>query len=69
MWRSFVITNNGKVVPCCFDKEAKYVLGDLNENSISEIWFGDKYNEFRRTVLSGRRKIDICRNCTEGLQI
>src|SRR6267154_890467 len=47
MWHSCVVTWDGKVVPCCFDKDAHYVLGDLNKNSFNEIWQGEKYNEFR----------------------
>src|SRR5882757_3890751 len=43
MWHSCVITWDGKVVPCCFDKDAHYVMGDLNETSFKEIWKGKKY--------------------------
>jgi len=49
MWNSCVITWDGKVVPCCFDKDAHFVLGDLTKNSFEEIWRGEKYNEFRST--------------------
>ncbi|MBL0053958.1 MAG: SPASM domain-containing protein [Bacteroidetes bacterium] len=27
LWHSCVITWNGNVVPCCFDKDAKYAMG------------------------------------------
>ena len=40
MWHSCVITWDGKVVPCCFDKDAHHTLGDLTQNSFSEIWNG-----------------------------
>jgi len=69
MWHSCVITWDGKVVPCCFDKDAHFVLGDLNKNSFSEIWTGDKYNEFRASLLRSRSEIEMCRNCTEGTKI
>lgn len=68
MWVNPVITWDGKVVPCCFDKDAENVMGDLNENSFREIWFGQKYMEFRRSLMSDRGKIKICRNCTSGLR-
>ncbi|HRB92899.1 MAG TPA: SPASM domain-containing protein, partial [Chitinophagales bacterium] len=29
LWHSCVITWDGKVVPCCFDKDAQHQLGDL----------------------------------------
>lgn len=69
MWHSCVITWDGKVVPCCFDKDAHFVLGDLNKNAFEEIWFGDQYNQFRSTLLRSRKEIEICKNCTEGTKV
>jgi radical SAM protein with 4Fe4S-binding SPASM domain len=68
LWINPVITWDGKVVPCCFDKDASHIMGDLNKRSFREIWHGKKYNEFRRSLLSKRKEIDICRNCTAGLK-
>jgi radical SAM protein with 4Fe4S-binding SPASM domain len=65
MWRGCVITWDGLVVPCCFDKDAEYRLGDLKKNSFKEIWRGEAYYAFRRKVFSVRKEIDICKNCTE----
>ncbi|MBS1507629.1 MAG: SPASM domain-containing protein [Bacteroidetes bacterium] len=69
MWHSCVITWDGRVVPCCFDKDGHYVLGDLSKNSFKEIWEGDRYNEFRQTLISSRSEIEMCRNCTEGAKV
>ncbi len=66
MWHSCVITWDGKVVPCCFDKDAHFVLGDLNKNNFREIWAGEKYNQFRETLFTSRSELEMCRNCTEG---
>lgn len=67
LWLNPVITWDGRVVPCCFDKDAEFVMGDLNTQLFSEIWHGEKFTDFRNEVLSGREKIAICRNCTSGL--
>ena len=69
MWHSCVITWDGKVVPCCFDKDAHFVLGDLKTARFSDIWNGEKYNAFRNSLLNGRSEIEICRNCTEGSRV
>ena len=63
-----VITWDGKVLPCCFDKNADFVMGDLNRESFRSIWNSPRYYEFRKMVLSGRNKINICMNCTAGLR-
>jgi radical SAM protein with 4Fe4S-binding SPASM domain len=68
LWFNPVITWDGKVIPCCFDKNAEHVMGDLNTDSFGEIWGGPKYRIFRKSILSGRQMIEICRNCTSGLR-
>lgn len=69
MWHSCVITWDGRVVPCCFDKDAKYVMGDLKETGFKEIWNGEKYNNFRKQLFMKRKTIDICQDCTEGTKV
>lgn len=69
MWQGCVITWDGKLVPCCFDKDAKYKIGDLKSDSFQKIWNSPEYNQFRQSILKSRNKIDICTNCTEGTQV
>jgi radical SAM protein with 4Fe4S-binding SPASM domain len=69
LWHSCVITWDGIVVPCCFDKDAEHKMGDLKEGSFKEIWRGAAYSAFRKQLLKGRDQIDICTNCTEGCKV
>lgn len=69
MWHSCVVTWDGKVVPCCFDKDAQFVLGDLKNDSFAEIWKGKQYEAFRAQLLRSRSDIEMCRNCTEGARV
>lgn len=69
MWHSCVITWDGKIVPCCFDKDAHHVLGDLTKNSFEEVWNSQAYNTFRASLLRSRSEIEICKNCTEGTKV
>jgi radical SAM protein with 4Fe4S-binding SPASM domain len=69
LWHACVITWDGVVVPCCFDKDAKYRMGNLQEQSLREVWQQQPYREFRQQLMKGRDKIDICTNCTEGCKI
>ena len=68
LWFNPVITWDGKVVPCCFDKNAEYVMGDLYNESFREIWDGPKFRIFRKSILTGRHMIEMCRDCTSGLR-
>ena len=67
MWTNPVVTVSGDVVPCCFDKDAKYKMGNLKQNSFKEIWNSEAYKNYRSQILINRKAIDICTNCTEGL--
>jgi radical SAM protein with 4Fe4S-binding SPASM domain len=69
LWHATVITWDGLVVPCCFDKDAEHPLGDLKGKPFKEIWHNEKYVEFRRHVLESRKNIDICANCSEGTKV
>lgn len=69
LWHACVITWDGIVVPCCFDKDAQHKLGDLKKMSFAEIWKSDAYVQFRTKLLKGRKEIDICTNCTEGCKV
>ena len=69
LWHSTVITWDGLVVPCCFDKDAKHQLGDLKNMSFRELLQSEKYYNFRASVLRSRAEIDICKNCTEGTKV
>jgi radical SAM protein with 4Fe4S-binding SPASM domain len=67
MWHGNVVTWDGKVVPCCFDKDARHPMGDLYSNSMQEIWQAEPYRLFRKQLMKSRKNIDICTNCSEGL--
>jgi radical SAM protein with 4Fe4S-binding SPASM domain len=69
LWHSTVITWDGLVVPCCFDKDAQHQLGNLKTESFKKMWQGNKYQNFRSAVLRSRSEIDICKNCTEGTKV
>lgn len=69
LWHSTVITWDGKVVPCCFDKDAAHQMGDLNTQSFKSIWEGDLFKGFRNRLLKSRKEIDICTNCSEGTRV
>lgn len=69
MWSSCVFTWDGQIVPCCFDKDAKYPMGNILQQDLPAIWKGALYNTFRRRLLQNRKSIDICTNCSEGSHI
>ncbi len=68
-WNSCVITWDGNIVPCCFDKDAQHPMGNMHDGKFETLWHSDKYNAFRQALLRSRKEIDICKNCTEGTKV
>lgn len=50
----------GYVVPCC--TIGRPILGDINNNTIREVWNGNLYNEFRQKFYSPNPN-DCCKGC------
>ncbi len=69
MQHANVITWDGLVVPCCFDKDAMHQLGNLKNQSFKQVWHNENYKQFRRDLMQSRRNIDICANCSEGVSV
>ena len=69
LWHSPVITWDGMVVPCCFDKDAQHMLGNLKDKSFKDIWRDKEYVHFRKQIMQSRKNIDICANCSEGTRV
>jgi radical SAM protein with 4Fe4S-binding SPASM domain len=65
LWSTSVITHDGRVVPCCFDKDAAYSLGKIYEDSFKNIWRGKKYHAFRKQAKTITKPPCICLNCDD----
>jgi radical SAM protein with 4Fe4S-binding SPASM domain len=69
-WLTTLVDWNGKVVPCCFDKNGHHTMGDINSSpTFSEIWRTPIYQDFRQRMLTDRQSIDICKNCNQGIRV
>jgi len=69
LWHANVITWDGLVVPCCFDKDAMHQLGNIKNESFKNIWNNNNYKQFRTELMKSRKNIDICANCSEGASV
>ncbi|MFH0892869.1 MAG: radical SAM/SPASM domain-containing protein [Bacteroidota bacterium] len=65
LWTNPVVTWDGMMIPCCFDKDATFPLADLTKIKSKDAWKSPSFNLFRKQVLHSRKKVQICCNCTE----
>lgn len=55
---------DGSVVPCCLDKNAAIRLGNVKEQSLSDILNGERFINMRNGFLNGVLVEDFCQHCT-----
>ncbi len=70
LWLNTTINWDGSVSPCCFDKDADFAMEFLFEHPqpFKKVFKNQKYMAFRRQILTNRRAVEMCRNCTEGMK-
>lgn len=57
---------DGLVVPCCFDYDSRMILGDLNKQTIHEVFSGERYKEIRNAHQQGDfSKFPFCNVCDQ----
>lgn len=63
-WTTFTVTWNGDVVPCCRDTKARTVLGNVFKQTVSEIWYGERYEDLRKKLVEQDvESVEACKNC------
>ena len=61
-WMHLAFEPSGKVVPCCLTSHHDYFSGDLNTESIEEIWNSNNQKALRKEMMEGREP-KICSKC------
>jgi radical SAM protein with 4Fe4S-binding SPASM domain len=63
-WTSLSLGWDGKVFWCCGDLNGKGILGDIHQNTLKEIWNGEKLRSMRRSFAKGDLKdLELCLQC------
>lgn len=64
LFTTMVINDRGIAHLCCVDWKTEYILGDLNNESIADVWNGKKLREYQKIHLRKEKDcIEICKNC------
>ena len=63
-YQYITIIHTGEVILCPEDMYASCIMGDLNNNSLLEIWNNEKFLHYRNTLKKeGRKSLNPCQNC------
>ncbi|MPQ32550.1 radical SAM protein [Clostridium estertheticum] len=67
---NLAVNFNGLVSVCCVDWSWGTIVGDIKNESLIDIWNGEKLKDFRIKHLNGQRsKIKACANCKYMLEL
>lgn len=63
-YEQMTVRPTGEVSLCCNDALGKCTLGNLNNNTIWEVWESENYKKFRHEMYkNGRKNLLLCKNC------
>ena len=62
-WTAMTVLWDGDVVPCCNDFDKRYVLGNVQRQSLTSIWNGEPMTALRSELARGLVGNELCRNC------
>ena len=61
VWSGVVVTTEGEVLPCCYDKAHDHTYGNIENAHLAELFTSDKATAFRKGALL--EKPEICKEC------
>jgi radical SAM protein with 4Fe4S-binding SPASM domain len=62
-WRKMTVNWDGDITPCCYDHDKRYVLGNIVESTLSEIWNGERMQLLREEFITNTVTNPLCKNC------
>lgn len=62
-YTDMVVYPNGIVGICCCDVKEVTNLGDLNKETVQQVWNGEKAEKFRKQLMNGRNGHKFCAHC------
>lgn len=65
IFESMIVLWDGRVSMCCYDPNGETMVGSIYENTILDIWYGDKVKLYQSLHNDGRRnEIQLCGSCS-----
>jgi radical SAM protein with 4Fe4S-binding SPASM domain len=69
LWRRLIILSDGTATLCPRDMKKKYVIGNINEQTVSEIWNGERMQYARNIHRNGKfKELELCKECPDSYE-
>lgn len=67
LWLAPAVQSNGNVLPCCLNQLGVPTFGNVNKIRFDQIWRGEGFNNFRRSMLFDRKNLGGCAYCDNSI--
>lgn len=65
LYHKMYILHSGDAVLCCMDWRRTVIVGNVKEQTLRQIWNGERYRHYRRLHEEGRvGELDLCSTCS-----
>lgn len=66
VFRRLTLRADGKICLCCGSRNDDKILGDIRENTLEEVWTGEKFTKIRKLMAEGKSHlIESCKKCSK----
>lgn len=67
LWRRMTILSDGTATICTRDMKKSHIVGNINEQTVTEIWTGPKMQHARATHRQGHfKEFCLCKDCPDS---
>ncbi|MDI6756428.1 MAG: radical SAM/SPASM domain-containing protein [Endomicrobiia bacterium] len=63
-FQRLTVAYDGRVAPCCVPWDDNFYIGDLNKQTLLDIWHGDRIKRIREDAMAVNYREEACLNCT-----
>ena len=70
VWTKLSVNWDGRVSACCGDYDNLMPAGHLRDNKLSEIWFGETMENYRKMLSNYEHyKLPLCSRCARSIEV
>ena len=62
-FRNITVDWDGKVTFCCYDTYSELDIGNLNQDTLQDIWWGEKAESIRTSIFRNVNVPELCKSC------
>ncbi len=63
LYKEMIIKSNGDMVLCCNDLDGDFVIGNVYQYDVMDLWRGNMFRSYRKEIETNTIQLSICKEC------